>query len=180
MSSSRIGTYNIKQMHLEMISWNQKVEVDVTVVTPDAPSKAKSRVSDRLEDPTFAAALAAVPKSSSSMTWSRQNELFLCRSPSERVEDTRRVDAQAGGMLVANPVSSEEIRARLAIVIACGNALINMNAASRMQTKLSAWAAARLPSDVQLVGAASARVEWCKERTDSLLPLLKRTASRWG
>ena len=62
MSSSRIGTYNIKQMHLEMISWNQKVEVDVTVVTPDAPSKAKSRASERLEDPTFAAAAAAGAK----------------------------------------------------------------------------------------------------------------------
>ena len=53
--------------------------------------------------------------------------------------------AQAGeDNAVANPVSSEEIRARLAVAIARGNALINMNAASR---ESPAWAAT-------LVGAA--------------------------
>ena len=63
---------------------------------------------------------------------------------------TRQVDilikriAQAGeDNAVANPVSSEEIRARSAIVIAHGNALINMNAASRIRAKSLAWAAAR-------------------------------------
>ena len=51
-----------KATDLAFSFWNQMVEVDVTVVAPDAPSKAKSRASERLEDPTFAVALAAGAK----------------------------------------------------------------------------------------------------------------------
>ena len=123
----------------------------MTVVAPDAPSKAKSRASERLEDTTFAAAAAAGAKIIKyNDLVEAEGAIFMPLAFQTSGGYTRQVDmlikriAKAGeDNAVANPVSSEEIRARLAIVIARGNALINMNAASRIRAKSPAWAAAR-------------------------------------
>jgi hypothetical protein len=140
-----------KATDLAFSFWNQMVEVDVTIVAPDAPSKAKSKASERLEDPTFAAAAAAGAKIAKySDLVEAEGAIFLPLAFQTTGGYTRQVNmlikriAQAGeDNAVTSPVSSEEIRARLAVVIARGNALINMNAASRIRAKSPAWAAAR-------------------------------------
>ena len=140
-----------KATDLAFSFWNQLVEVDVTIVAPDAPSKTKPRLSERMEDPTYAAAVAAGAKIAKyNDLVEAEGAVFLPLAFQTTGGHTREAAifikrlAKAGQDNAASrPASSEEIRARLAVVIARGNAQINMNAAARIRAKSPAWAAAR-------------------------------------
>jgi hypothetical protein len=138
-----------KATDLAFAFWNGTLSVVVTIVAPDAPSKAK--VARGSNDPARIAALAASAKVKKySDLVSAEGSVFLPLAFNTSGSYTREVDwaikriAAAGeDHGVFDPVTPFTIRARLAVVIQRGNALININGAAHMRAKSPAWAQAR-------------------------------------